>query len=218
MKDELPQQNLRCLRKRRHPLLPTDDRVCENEKIEFDFHDVHDLNTALDTSQPDTIRRRLRERLANTKQTIVLGSSQCKSKASRTGSFIYYEIETLVALKLPVVLANLDGDRTARTDYLPQRFADANYHTLSVSFQPRIIQYALDDWVPGWAAVDKQGSVPVQAGDIQEAGAGLTDFHNAGYKASAVLRQAVNETVHGDRLLLRCSRSPLHRLAQCSGG
>jgi hypothetical protein len=36
---------------------------CENEKIEFDFHDAHDLNTALDTSQPDTIRRRLRERL-----------------------------------------------------------------------------------------------------------------------------------------------------------
>jgi hypothetical protein len=130
---------------------------CENEKIEFDFHDAHDLNTALDTSQPDTIRRRLRERLANTKQTIVLGSSQCKSKASRTGSFIYYEIETLVALKLPVVLANLDGDRTARTDYLPQRFADANYHTLSVSFQPRIIQYALDDWVPGWAASTNKG-------------------------------------------------------------
>lgn len=43
-----------------------------NEKIDFNFHDAHDLNTALDTSQPDTIRRKLRERLANTKQIILL--------------------------------------------------------------------------------------------------------------------------------------------------
>ena len=34
-----------------------------NEHIDFDFYDAHDLNIALDTSQPETIRRRLRERL-----------------------------------------------------------------------------------------------------------------------------------------------------------
>jgi hypothetical protein len=44
----------------------------KNEHIEFDFHDAHDLNVALDTSQPDTIRRRLRERFANTKQVVLL--------------------------------------------------------------------------------------------------------------------------------------------------
>lgn len=35
-----------------------------NRNIEFDFHDAHDLNTARDTSDAETIRRRLRERLA----------------------------------------------------------------------------------------------------------------------------------------------------------
>ena len=35
----------------------------ENQHIDFSFHDAHDLNDALDTSQPETIRRRLRERL-----------------------------------------------------------------------------------------------------------------------------------------------------------
>jgi hypothetical protein len=44
----------------------------KNENIDFNFLDAHDLNIALDTSQPDTIRARLRERLANTKQSIVL--------------------------------------------------------------------------------------------------------------------------------------------------
>ena len=31
-----------------------------NQKIDFNFYDAHDLNTARDTSQPETIKRRLR--------------------------------------------------------------------------------------------------------------------------------------------------------------
>jgi hypothetical protein len=32
-----------------------------NEHIDFNFYDAHDLNTALDSSQQDTIERRLSE-------------------------------------------------------------------------------------------------------------------------------------------------------------
>ncbi len=35
----------------------------ENEKIAFDFHNAHDINVARDSSQAETINRRLRERL-----------------------------------------------------------------------------------------------------------------------------------------------------------
>lgn len=45
-----------------------------NRNIAFDFHDAHDLNIALDTSQPDTIRRRLRERLSG---VAPVGSVRC---------------------------------------------------------------------------------------------------------------------------------------------
>jgi len=124
---------------------------CENDKFEFDFHDAHDINVALDTSKPDTIRQRLRDRLANTKQVIVLGSADCKTKAAKSSSFLYYEIETIAKLDLPVVVANLDGDRWVDKNFIPQRFLDADYLTLSVSFQVKIIQHALDDWVPRWA-------------------------------------------------------------------
>ena len=39
----------------------------QNNNIPFNFYDAHDLNTALDTSTEETIKRRLRERLRNTK-------------------------------------------------------------------------------------------------------------------------------------------------------
>lgn len=118
----------------------------ENENIEFDFLDAHDINIAEDTSKPETIRRRLRERLANTKQSVVLISDTTKSKAADSDSFLYYEIEVIATLGLPVVFANLDKSRTVLTAKLPSALASP-YYTMSVSFQPQIIKYALDDYV-----------------------------------------------------------------------
>lgn len=118
----------------------------DNENIDFNFFDAHDINTALDTSQPETIRRRLRERLANTKQAVVLISETTKPKAARSSSFLYYEIEVIYKLGLPVVFANLNGERKVQTNRLPAKLLEP--YTISVSFQPAIIKYALDDYVP----------------------------------------------------------------------
>jgi hypothetical protein len=129
----------------------------DNEHIDFNFHDAHDLAVALDTSQPETIRKRLRERLNNTKQIVLLASSTCKSKAAKTSSFIYYEVETIVKLDLPVVVANLDGNRKADYSCIPQVFLDADYYTMSVSFQPAIIKYALNNYAPNYSVSGKTG-------------------------------------------------------------
>jgi hypothetical protein len=133
----------------------------ENANFDFNFIDAHDLNIALDTSQPETIRRRLRERLANTKQSIVLISDTTKPKAARTSSFLYYEIEVIAKLRLPVVFANLNQSRGIQTAKLPTKLS-APYYTMSASFQPKIIKYALDEYVPEFqtnlkAARPKQG-------------------------------------------------------------
>jgi len=129
----------------------------DNDHIDFDFHDAHDLAAALDTSQPDTIRRRLRERLNNTKQVVLLGSAVCRSKAARASSFIHYEVETVLQLDLPVVVANLDGDRTVDQNFIPQAFLDKAHYTVSVSFQPTIIKYALDNYAEEYAGSNKTG-------------------------------------------------------------
>jgi hypothetical protein len=124
----------------------------DNDNIDFSFVDAHDLVTALDTSQPETIRRRLRVRLNNTKQVVLLGSAICKSKAAKTSSFIHYEVETIIALNLPVVVANLDGDRKVDRAFIPQAFLDEDHHTLSVSFQSKIIMHALDNYAVNFSA------------------------------------------------------------------
>ncbi|MFC9771099.1 MULTISPECIES: TIR domain-containing protein [unclassified Pseudarthrobacter] len=129
----------------------------DNDHIGFDFSDAHDLVTALDTSLPATIRRRLRERLNNTKQVVLLGSDHARRKGGDGQSFLSYEIETAIELKLPVVVANLDGDRSIDRKFIPQPFLNTNYYTLSVSFQPKIIMHALDGYAPSFGSSGKSG-------------------------------------------------------------
>ena len=129
----------------------------ENENIDFSFHDAHDIYVARDTSKPETIKRNLRERLKNTKQAVLLGSKHAKKKGGDGNSFLAYEVDVLTELKLPVVIANLDGDRNIDKDFIPKPFLDDNYYTLSVSFQPAIIQKALDEYAPQYAKRNKTG-------------------------------------------------------------
>jgi hypothetical protein len=129
-----------------------------NKKIAFDFLDAHDLNTALDTSQPDTIRRRLRERLANTKQVVLLVSDQTRAIAARPSRFLYYEVEVIGRLGLPIVFTNLNGSRRVQSVRLPRLLTDR--YTMSVSFQPAIMKYALDDFGDGYPAAKRVKSGP----------------------------------------------------------
>jgi hypothetical protein len=120
-----------------------------NKGIEFDFFDAHDINTALDTSQPETIRRRLRERLINTKQCVVLVSDTTRPKAGRVSSFLYYEVETINRLGLPVIFANLNQVRGAQSSNLPVVLK--SQYSISTSFGPTIIKYALDNFPEAYA-------------------------------------------------------------------
>ena len=120
-----------------------------NKHIDFNFHDAHDLNTALDTSQPDTIRRRLRERLASTKQVVLLVGDETRAVAARSSRFLYYEVDVINRLGLPVVFANLNGSRVVESSRLPQKLSEP--YSVSVSFQPAIIKLALDDFVADYS-------------------------------------------------------------------
>jgi MTH538 TIR-like domain (DUF1863) len=129
----------------------------DNENIDFSFFDAHDLYVARDTSQPETIKRRLRERMSNAKQFVLLGSTAAKKKGGDGKSFLAYEVETMVKLDLPVVVANLDRDRNVDRNFIPKPLLDADYYTVSVSFQPAIIKYALDNYAPNYASSNKTG-------------------------------------------------------------
>ncbi|OLF07480.1 molecular chaperone Tir [Actinophytocola xinjiangensis] len=128
----------------------------KNQGIDFNFYDAHDINTALDTSQPETIRRRLSERLTNTKQCLVLVSDITKSKAARSNTFLYYEIEAINRRALPVVFVNLNKSRLVQTDKLPATLIEQ--YSISISFGPKIIMYALDNFPEDFVENERSGS------------------------------------------------------------
>jgi len=129
----------------------------ENENIDFDFFDAHYLYISRDTSKPETIKANLRERMKNAKQFVLLGSANAKKKGGDGESFLAYEVEAMISLGLPVVVANLDGDRTVDRTFIPKPLLDVDYYTMSVSFQPKIIKYALDEYAVAFANSDKTG-------------------------------------------------------------
>lgn len=130
----------------------------ENQHIEFDFFDAHDLYLSRDTSSRETIKRNLRERLKNAKQIVLLGSADARRKGGDDYSFLAHEVDVIKEFDLPVVVANLDGDRHIDKSFIPEPFLSAMYYTLSVSFQPKIIKYALDNYVPDYP--NKRGRGP----------------------------------------------------------
>jgi hypothetical protein len=129
----------------------------ENKNIDFNFFDAHDLFVARDTSKPETIKQRLRERMSNAKQIVLLGSATGRRKGGDGTSFLAHEVKLAIEFDLPVVIANLDGDRTIDRSVIPQPLLDADYYTVSVSFQAAIIKHALDNYASAYATSGKSG-------------------------------------------------------------
>ncbi|MCW2599572.1 MAG: molecular chaperone Tir [Frankiales bacterium] len=130
----------------------------DNDNIDFGFYDAHDLNVSRDSSNDETIRANLRKRMSNAKQFVLLGSAHTRRKGGDVDTFLGYEVKTMLSLDLPIVIANLGPRNRAITRaFIPQPLLDADYYTLSVSFQPKIIMHALDKYAPQFAGSAKSG-------------------------------------------------------------
>ncbi|GAA1965647.1 TIR domain-containing protein [Agromyces allii] len=129
----------------------------DNDKIDFDFYDAHNLFISRDTSKPETIKDNLRQRMKNAKQVVLIGTPEAKAKGADGDSFLAHEIKVLMEFNLPVVVANHDSDRTVDTRFIPSPLLTADYYTMSVSFQPAIIMYALDNYATSFASSSNKG-------------------------------------------------------------
>lgn len=119
----------------------------DSDKIDFDFYDAHDLFISLDTSKPETIKANLRQRMKNAKQIVLLGSPEARRKGGDGVSFLAHEVKVAIEYDLPIVIAHLDQSRSGNSSNVPQPLIAANYYTMGVSFQMKIIKYALDNYV-----------------------------------------------------------------------
>ena len=105
----------------------------------FNFHDAHDINTARDSSQEQSIKRQLRTRMDNSKVFVLLIGENTRYLRK----FVKWEIETAIKLDLPIIAVNLNG--SMYKDNLCPSSLEGQL-TLFIPYGKRIMQYALENW------------------------------------------------------------------------
>ena len=112
----------------------------QNDNSNFNFYDAHDLNTARDSSQEESIKRQLRVRFQHTKTFVIL-----IGKSTRyLYKFVRWEMEQALALDLPIIGVNLNGLRYQDSERCPPIIRDKL--AIHISYNPAILQYALENW------------------------------------------------------------------------
>ncbi|PKN71974.1 MAG: molecular chaperone Tir [Candidatus Cloacimonetes bacterium HGW-Cloacimonetes-3] len=123
----------------------------EHDKIDFDFHNAHDLNNLMETSSEDTIKRRLRERLNNTKSVVLLIGEHTKN----LHKFVRWEIETAIEMDIPIICANLNGKKEMDTNLCPPILQ--KHIALHIKFGMKPIKHSLNEWT--FEFISKQRSL-----------------------------------------------------------
>lgn len=118
------------------------------EHIEFDFYDAHDLQLLTDRASEETVRSRLRQRLLNSKQAIVLIGESTR----HLFKFVRWEIETALDLDFPIIGVNFNGSRKYDAEFCPPILR--YQYAVHVPFKAKIIQYALDHFPDVYAKRD----------------------------------------------------------------
>ena len=111
-----------------------------SEHMDFDFYDAHDFNTITNLSSEENTKRKLRERLGNTKQAIVVVGESTKNLYR----FVRWEIDICLEKGIPTVVTNLNNKRMIDEQRCPPILKGKS--TLHVSFKAKIIKYSLDNF------------------------------------------------------------------------
>lgn len=112
----------------------------QNDNTDFNFHDAHDLKQARDSSTEETIKRSLRDRMNNSKIFVLLVGQNTKNLYR----FVRWEIELALSMNLPIVVVNLNQQRSHDAALCPPILRDAL--AMHISFSPKIMQFALEAW------------------------------------------------------------------------
>ncbi|MGB5960999.1 MAG: TIR domain-containing protein [Coleofasciculaceae cyanobacterium] len=111
-----------------------------HEHIDFNFYNVHDINSNLKLTSEQTIKRQLRERFDNTKGFVLLVGEKTKNLYK----YVRWEIEEAIERNLPIIVVNLNMKRKLDNNLCPPIIRDGL--AVHISFNAAIVKYALDDW------------------------------------------------------------------------
>lgn len=122
-----------------------------NDNFAFNFHNAHDLNTARDSSQEESIKKQLRERFVNSKLLIILIGERTKYLTK----FVKWEMEVALKLNLPIIGVNLNNSRQ-QDERCPPTIRDKL--AVYVPFSTKIIEYSMQNWPSSHARYQKESS------------------------------------------------------------
>ncbi|WP_278554717.1 TIR domain-containing protein [Parvimonas micra] len=118
----------------------------KNENFDFLMYNAHELNNLRDGSKEQTIKRKLKERLDNSKLMIVLIGKNTKYLYK----YVRWEIEKAIELGIPIIAANIVKDengkykRNVDNDNCPKILKETT--ALHIPFREKIITKAIDEW------------------------------------------------------------------------
>lgn len=111
----------------------------QNDNTSFDFYDAHDVNNNYDRSE-DSIKAALMDRFRNSKCFVLLVGEHTKYLFK----YVRWEIEQAIKRELPIIVVNINGKRDIDKNLCPAIVR--NELAVHISFNERILQYALENW------------------------------------------------------------------------
>ena len=122
----------------------------QNDNIGFNFYDAHDINMIYDASEA-SIKAGLQERFRNTKVFVLLVGDHTKYLYK----YVRWEIEQAIKRDLPCIVVNINGRRSCDYELCPALMRD--HLAIHISFNARILQYALENWPDSYEKHKKNG-------------------------------------------------------------
>lgn len=111
----------------------------QNDNVGFNFYDAHDINTIYDKSEA-SIKAGLEERFRHTKVFVLLVGNHTKYLYK----YVRWEIMQAKKRDLPCIVVNINGKRLCDDNLCPALMRD--HLAIHISFNARILQYALENW------------------------------------------------------------------------
>ena len=112
-----------------------------------------------DTSTEETIKRKLRDRMSNSKISVLLVGEGTRNLYK----FVRWEIEQAIKSDLPIIVVNLpktpggEGKRSMDSDRCPKIARETL--AIHVSFRSKILQHTLESWPNSHKSLRNDGKI-----------------------------------------------------------
>lgn len=122
----------------------------QNDNIPFNFYDAHDINKNNDVSE-ESIKASLMERFRNSRVFVLLVGEHTRYLFK----YVRWEIEQAIKRDLPCIVVNINGARQLDVDLCPPVMRE--HLSIHISFNSKILQYALENWPNDHNRLEKKG-------------------------------------------------------------